>query len=124
VLRAEPETRDQRVARSCEVEIESLMLDLRRLCEENGIGPNGAFARLWAYDARKGTNLLETVRSWLDTHGDTVAAAQMLHVHPNTFRYRLRRASEVGVVDLEEPRERFALNLQLRLFGDPAPDQG
>jgi DNA-binding PucR family transcriptional regulator len=48
----------------------------------------------------------------------------MLHLQPNTFRYRLRRAREDGAVDLDEPRERFALNLQLRLFGDPAPHQG
>jgi sugar diacid utilization regulator len=118
VLRADAAPGGHRVARSSDVEIESLMLELRRLCEENGIEPNGAFARLRAYDARKGTDLLETLRAWLDTHGDTVTAAQLLHVHPNTFRYRLRRASEVGSVDLEQPHERFALNLQLRLFGD------
>lgn len=117
VVRAEPERCPERVVRSGDVEIDSLMLELQRVCEEHGIEPNGAFARLWDHDQRKHTNLLETVKAWLDTHGDTVAAAEALHVHPNTFRYRLRRAGEVGAVDLNEPRERFALNLQLRLFG-------
>lgn len=118
VVRAAPAPGTEPVVRSSDVEIDSLMLELRRLCEENGIEPNGAFSRLLEHDARKGTGLLETVKAWLDTHGDTVAAAEALHVHPNTFRYRLRRAGEVGAVDLNQPRERFALNLQLRLFGD------
>ena len=119
VLRADHAPGSERVVRSRDVEIDSLMLELRSLCEEHGIQPNGAFSRLLEHDERKGTGLLETVQAWLDTHGDTVAAAEALHVHPNTFRYRLRRAGEVGAVDLGVPRERFALNLQLRLFGHP-----
>jgi DNA-binding PucR family transcriptional regulator len=109
-----------RVALSVDVEIDALLLELRQVCEAHGIEPNGAFARLSAYDAQKRTDLLGTVRAWLDSHGDTVAAAEAQHVHPNTFRYRLRRAHEIGNVDLAHPRERFALDLQFRLFGaDP-----
>lgn len=117
VIRSAPVDHPSAVARTSDVEVESLILELHHVCEIHGIQPNGAFARLRAYDERKRTNLLETVRYWLDTHGDTVAAAEALHVHPNTFRYRLRRAGEVGAVDLNDPQERFALNLQLRLFG-------
>jgi DNA-binding PucR family transcriptional regulator len=112
---------EDRVALSVDVEIDALLLELRQLCEENGIEPNGAFARLSAYDTEKRTELLGTVRAWLDSHGDTVAAAEAQHVHPNTFRYRLRRAHEIGGVDLAHPRERFALDLQLRLFGPEPP---
>jgi DNA-binding PucR family transcriptional regulator len=36
-------------------------------------------------------------------------------VHQNTFRYRLRRLSEVGEIDLGDPDTRLALMLQLRL---------
>lgn len=118
VVRAAPPPGTEPVVRSSDVEIDSLMLELRRLCEDTGIQPTGAFSRLLEHDERKGTSLVKTVKSWLDTHGDTVAAAEALHVHPNTFRYRLRRAGEVGAVDLNQPGERFALNLQLRLFGD------
>lgn len=124
VVRANPAPGAEPVVRSSDVEIDSLMLELRRLCEENGIQPNGAFSRLLEHDERKGSGLLETVKAWLDTHGDTIAAAEALHVHPNTFRYRLRRAGEVGAVDLGQARERFALNLQLRLFGDPPAADG
>ena len=38
------------------------------------------------------TNLLETLRAWLDAFGDVIAASAAMYVHPNTFRYRLRRA--------------------------------
>jgi DNA-binding PucR family transcriptional regulator len=34
-------------------------------------------------------------------------------VHPNTLRYRVRRAVEVGGLDLTEPRARLMHHLQL-----------
>jgi DNA-binding PucR family transcriptional regulator len=37
-------------------------------------------------------------------------------VHPNTFRYRLRRLVEMFGVDLEDPDTRLLLHLQLRLM--------
>lgn len=120
VVRAGRLPTGDRLARCSEVEIESLMLELRTICDRNDIQPSGAFALLRAYDVRKGTTMLQTVQAWLDSHGDIVTAAEALHVHPNTFRYRLRRAGEVGKVDLSLPRERFALGLQLRLFGNAA----
>ncbi|XVU28333.1 helix-turn-helix domain-containing protein [Actinoplanes sp. CA-054009] len=58
-----------------------------------------------------------TERRWSDNaFGDAVAAAAALHVHPNTFRYRLRRLAEVGDLDLTDPEARFGAMLQLRLF--------
>jgi DNA-binding PucR family transcriptional regulator len=49
------------------------------------------------------------------------AAAAALHTHPNTFRYRLRRLTEVGGIDLTDPDARFAAMLELRLMGHPPP---
>jgi DNA-binding PucR family transcriptional regulator len=56
------------------------------------------------------------LRAWLDCFGDTVAAAESLFVHQNTFRYRLRRVAEVGEIDLTDPDQRFAAMLQLRVL--------
>jgi DNA-binding PucR family transcriptional regulator len=39
-----------------------------------------------------------------------------VHVHPNTFRYRLRRITEVGGIDLDDADSRFAAMLELRLL--------
>jgi DNA-binding PucR family transcriptional regulator len=62
---------------------------------------------------------VHTLRCWLDAFGDVPAAAERAHVHPNTFRYRLRRLAEVAGLDLSDPDQRFAAMLQLRLL--PAP---
>ncbi|MFD1050894.1 helix-turn-helix domain-containing protein, partial [Kibdelosporangium lantanae] len=51
----------------------------------------------------------------LDAFGDVIAAASALHVHPNTFRYRLRRLTEISGLDLTDPDARFAAMLQLRV---------
>jgi PucR C-terminal helix-turn-helix domain len=55
----------------------------------------------------------ETLRAWLDAHGDVTAAAAALHVHPQTVRYRL-----AGLRDpfrLDHPAERLALAVALRI---------
>jgi len=41
-------------------------------------------------------------------------------VHPNTFRYRLRRLAEIGGIDLNDPEARFAAMLELRLVQPPS----
>ena len=53
--------------------------------------------------------------AWLDAMGDVRAAAQRLTVHPNTLRYRLRRATAVGGLQLDDPRSRLMHHLQLLL---------
>jgi DNA-binding PucR family transcriptional regulator len=101
------------------VHVEALLLELRDLVAARGDRPTGAVARLVAYDARHRTRLVETLRAWLDAFGDVVAASAALYVHPNTFRYRLRRLAEIGGLDLTDPEARFAAMLQLRVVSPP-----
>jgi len=110
----------QRVARLADVHVEALVLELRDMVTAHGDKPTGPTARLYAYDQLHSTNLVETLRAWLDAFGDVGAAAAAQYVHPNTFRYRLRRAAEVGGLDLTDPEARFAAMLQLRVLF-PAP---
>jgi DNA-binding PucR family transcriptional regulator len=49
--------------------------------------------------------------------GNVAAAAERLGVHPNTLRYRLRRAVELSGLDLGDADERLVTELQLRLPG-------
>ncbi|WNV82839.1 helix-turn-helix domain-containing protein [Umezawaea sp. Da 62-37] len=56
-----------------------------------------------------------SVLAYLDAFGDVRSAARVLHVHPNTLRYRVRRAAEVSGVDLDDPLQRLFAQLQLRL---------
>jgi len=105
-----------RVARVADVHVEALMLDLRDLVAERGDVPTGAIARLREYDARHNADLLPTLAAWLDAFGDVNAAAASVYVHPNTFRYRLRRLAEVAELYLTDPEARFAAMLQLRVL--------
>jgi hypothetical protein len=104
----------RRVARLADVHAEALLMELRDLAAAHGDRTTGPVARLSGYDAEHGTNLVETLRAWLDAFGDVAAAAAAMFVHPNTFRYRLRRLTEVSGVDLTDPEQRFAAMLQLR----------
>jgi DNA-binding PucR family transcriptional regulator len=108
--------RGQRVARLADVHVESLVLELRDLVGSRGDEPTGAIARLVSYDEQHHTNLIETLRAWLDAFGDVAAASASVYVHPNTFRYRLRRLAEVGCLDLGDPDARFAAMLQLKVM--------
>jgi hypothetical protein len=110
----------RRVARLADVHVEALVLELRDLVAAHGDGPTGPVAELFAYDEKHGARLVETLRAWLDSFGDVVAAAAAVHVHPNTFRYRLRRLAEVGDLDLTDPEARFAAMLQLRVVAPPS----
>jgi PucR C-terminal helix-turn-helix domain/GGDEF-like domain len=109
-----------RVARAADVHVESLLLELGDLAGADAHTPTGPVARLLDYDTVHGGVLVPTLRVWLDAFGDVIAAAAAMRVHPNTFRYRLRRISEVSGLDLQDAEARFAAMLQLRLLGPAA----
>ncbi|MDR1806554.1 MAG: helix-turn-helix domain-containing protein [Propionibacteriaceae bacterium] len=105
-----------RVARLADVQTEALLVDLGDLAAARGDPPVGPIARLIDYDESADTHLVTTLRTWLATFGDAQAAAAQLFIHPNTLRYRLRRIAEVSGLDLTNPDERFAAELQLRIL--------
>ncbi|MFF8841348.1 PucR family transcriptional regulator [Streptomyces sp. NPDC015127] len=74
-----------------------------------------AVARLLAHDAEHGTDYAATLRAWLAAVGDVGRAAAALTVHPNTLRYRLRRARELFNLDLDDPDVALAAWLELTL---------
>ncbi|MDR3659530.1 MAG: helix-turn-helix domain-containing protein [Mycobacterium sp.] len=59
--------------------------------------------------------LAETLQVYLDSFGDVAAAAGRLHVHPNTVRYRARRAEKLLDISLADPDTRLLLTLGLRV---------
>ena len=76
----------------------------------------GKVAALREQDAVRGTAWVATLRAYFDAYGDMAAAAAAVNVHPNTFRYRLRRITEVFGLDLTDPDERLVAELQLRFL--------
>ncbi|MFE0153300.1 helix-turn-helix domain-containing protein [Nonomuraea sp. NPDC059007] len=110
------------VARLDDVHVEALLLELADLVPRGDL-PSGTIARVAAYDKEHQTSLVETLHAWLDAFGDVAVASSAMYVHPNTFRYRLRRAAEVGRIDLTDPGARLSAMLQLRLMSiRSAPD--
>lgn len=104
-----------RVALFSDVHVESLLLELRDRFAVGGEWATGPVARLLEHDREHDSEFVETLRVWLDCMGDVSTAAERLHIHPNTFRYRLRRLAEVGDMDLADADARFAAQLQLRI---------
>jgi hypothetical protein len=87
---------------------ELLLQRIQRCAAEVGHNP---LLSLLAYDSQQGTDLTRSLTLWLCGGGDTATAAQALHVHVNTLRYRIRRASQICGVDLTDARQRLALTL-------------
>ncbi|WP_406145107.1 PucR family transcriptional regulator [Streptomyces sp. NBC_01012] len=71
------------------------------------------------HDRAHGSRYGDSVAAHLDAFGDTAAAARRLNVHPNTLRYRLRRARELFGVDLADPAVRLLADVGLRLGRRP-----
>ncbi|MDP5184170.1 helix-turn-helix domain-containing protein [Blastococcus sp. BMG 814] len=62
-----------------------------------------------------GGGVLETVRAVLSTGGNLEASARAIFVHPNTVRYRLRRAAELTGLSATDPRGSWTLQVALAL---------
>lgn len=54
-----------------------------------------------------------TLDAYFATMGNTSEAARLLHVHPNTLRYRLTKIADVLEVDLDDRETRLLLELEL-----------
>ena len=75
--------------------------------------PGAPLGRLREHDARTTADLERTLAAWCAASFDVNAAAAAMHVHPNTLRYRLKRAAEVSGLDLKRPRQLLAVQLLL-----------
>ncbi|TDC53258.1 PucR family transcriptional regulator [Jiangella ureilytica] len=104
------------VVRISDVYAAALLLELSDLVAMDIGLPDGPIRRLIEYDAEHHSHLALSLRAWLDAFGDVNAAATAVHVHPSTFRYRLRRLTEVGGLNLDDGDQRFTAMLQLRLL--------
>ncbi len=62
-----------------------------------------------------GAPLLATAGAYLDFGASLEATARALYLHPNTVRYRLRKAADACGLDPTDHRERFTLHVALIL---------
>ena len=94
-------------------------LGLTALLLENGTPDalrrfaQGMLRPVAAHEARRGGDLLATLRTWLNAGCSTPAAAEVLVVHPNTVGYRLARIEQLTGRSLRRPDARLDLQLAL-----------
>ena len=62
-----------------------------------------------------GPPMLDTVASFLDHGGSIEATARAMFVHPNTVRYRLKRAADVTGLSVSDPRQAYTYQMALTL---------
>lgn len=106
----------QRVVRHRDIQLDALLLILSDVIAEEATPPWDPIARLEGYDTTHGTDLLPSVSAYLESFGHVQTAARRLRTHPNTLRYRLRRAAEVSGLDLTSPDARLHAMLALRMM--------
>lgn len=75
----------------------------------------GALGPLLEADAAGGSEYVKTLDAFLASDRRLERAANRLHVHPNTVRYRLAKVQEMLGVSLRDVDDRFLLELALRV---------
>lgn len=103
------------VAQIGSVSVDTVLMDLADLADARDDVSRGPVAILHEHDADSQSQLVDTLAAWLDAFGDVALAAKRVHVHPNTFRYRLRRLAEIADLDLGDADARFAAMLEIRM---------
>jgi sugar diacid utilization regulator len=116
VLRGDPKGRT--IAAVDDVRSDVVLLELRELAADRPSLALGKLEQVVAHDTKHGTEYRRTLRAFLDSFGDVAQAAAKISVHPNTFRYRMRRLVEIFDLELANPEERLVIELQLRLLAD------
>jgi DNA-binding PucR family transcriptional regulator len=114
---------DQKVATFDQLRAHALLLNLQQASSLRCLLEAGKVAALQRLDRRHGTTYVQTLTAYLDWFGDLNAAAESIHIHRNTLRYRLRKLCELVALDLTDSTERLVCHLELRLLeGDPGLD--
>jgi sugar diacid utilization regulator len=82
--------------------------EIFREFKESAIGP------VIDYDREHGTQLLETLATYMGCDGNVLEVAELLHIHKHTVRYRLRRITELTGLDVAKFEDATRLYLAVR----------
>jgi hypothetical protein len=69
--------------------------------------------QLAEYDRNFESNLIESVRVFLEENGNGIQAAKKLYVHRNTLRYRIQRAEEILGLNFANVEDRLSVQAAL-----------
>jgi GAF domain-containing protein/sugar diacid utilization regulator len=73
-------------------------------------------ARIANYDKRKGTDLLDTMETYLESAGNLTKTSNRLFVHRNTLIQRLERLQSLCDIDLQERGNWLTLQVAIKVF--------
>ncbi len=117
-LRILARTPERQVADHTALTASLMVRDVLGLLDRHSEIRHPGLDELALHDARHGTEMCRSLLLYLDAFGDVGRVAKDLNVHPNTLRYRVRKAVALTGLDLEDPEHRIAAMLQLRLSRD------
>lgn len=112
---------DRKVATFDQLRAHAFLLNLQETSSLRSLLESSKVAALHRLDARQGTTYVQTLTAYFDAFGDLNAAAERIHIHRNTLRYRLRKLCELVALDLTDPTERLVCHLELRLLEGEFP---
>ncbi|MEH6941473.1 PucR family transcriptional regulator [Bacillus sp. JJ722] len=64
------------------------------------------------YDHKNHSNLVDTLKTYLEQDANPYDTAIELHLHVNTIHYRLKRISSIAKINLKDPLQKMALYLE------------
>lgn len=68
------------------------------------------------YDLAHGTTLVETFHAFYESRYSFARCAELLHVHPNTVSYRMRRIEELTRLNLSESDDLLLMSLSFKIY--------
>ena len=72
--------------------------------------------RIASYDSRKGTDLLDTLETYLECAGNLTRTSNRLYVHRNTLIQRLERLQSLCDIDLQERSNWLTLQVAIKVY--------
>ncbi|MDR6979678.1 DNA-binding PucR family transcriptional regulator [Streptomyces sp. 3330] len=114
-------TPERAVATCTELQAALLLGDMLRLLDEHPDSRHAGLETLATHDAEQGSELARSLLAYLDGFGDVTRTAEALNVHPNTLRYRVRKAISLSGISIDDPDQRLVAMLQLRLALNGGP---
>ncbi|WP_256041551.1 CdaR family transcriptional regulator [Cryobacterium sp. SO1] len=108
------------IASAGDIQAQMLLLHLKRELRDKPRLRHPGVSALINHDHAKGSEYRASLCAYFAAMGDMAAAAQHLNVHPNTLRYRIKRAETLFGLRLDSADDQLAIWIQLRLAEDHA----
>ena len=76
---------------------------------------HSSFGILNAYDLKKNSTLLNTLKCFLSNDMNAKETADELFLHRNTLKYRLYKIQDLTGINFDDPETKFQLELSSRI---------